>query len=513
LPVKRIACLCFGEILSTFNSCQGMKKINRLMLILSLLIPLLTAAQNNEPSSLVQSLKNHLAILASDSLEGRGLGTDGRIKARTYIENHFKKAGLLTYDDDYFQNFEMRFYLINLIGTNVIGYLPGNDPELKNEFIVIGAHYDHLGYYLENNEKVVFNGADDNASGVATLLELVRYFCANPYLTGRSLLFIAFDAEESGLIGSKHFVSENIKFEMKSLKAMFSLDMVGMYSANQGLSLHGIAAIRGGKELASAIAEKQKIILQNTTGRITSGTDTKPFGDAGIPAVHAFTGLKSPYHKPEDDYDLLDYEGMAKISLYLRELITQMSLLPEIQPAFPVKNEKKKQPVKFNWGVIAHAGSSHNIYPDEFFRAKNVFAGSAGLFMQLQTPGSFYLQPELLYDYNGSKSENGTFRRHTLTIPLNIQYNLAKATKGQYRIYPFAGVYYRYTFLGENDFDGLNYADVFETQEWGLNLGFGMNVMGLHLAWTWRRGITNIYRNTGANIFNSGSYFTVGYRF
>src|SRR5690606_5162560 len=113
----------------------------------------------------------------------------------------------------------------------------------------------------------------------------------------RSLIFIAFDAEESGLLGSKHYV-ETIDAELRNqIKAMFSFDMVGMLEANKGLDLKGIGSLVNGEEIAKKHTDG--ITLLNTSASIENRTDTEPFGDKGIPAIHVFTGTKSPYHKPE----------------------------------------------------------------------------------------------------------------------------------------------------------------------------------------------------------------------
>ncbi|MFN5238087.1 MAG: M28 family peptidase, partial [Bacteroidota bacterium] len=173
----------------------------------SRLLPLffLFFAQFVHAQSRPERLRTHLDFLAADSLDGRGLGTAGKQKAALYIAESFRNAGLAPFDDDYFQEFFIRISMANMTGTNVIGVLEGSDPELKKEYIVLGAHYDHVGYEMKNGQRVVYNGADDNASGTAGLMELVRILSGRRAELKRSIIFIAFDGEESGLLGSKAF--------------------------------------------------------------------------------------------------------------------------------------------------------------------------------------------------------------------------------------------------------------------------------------------------------------------
>jgi hypothetical protein len=470
-------------------------------------------AQNIATDSPAQRLQTHLSILAADSLEGRGLGTQGKIMAKNYIAKHFESFGLLPYDEDYFQDFDLRIQLVNILGTNVVGYLPGADPILKDEFIVIGAHYDHLGYFFRGDEKVIYNGADDNASGTAAVIELARYFSENRESIGRSIIFIAFDAEESGLIGAERFINENTTFSTSDIRLMFSLDMVGMYSAHKKVDMRGSGSLDGGVKIIENVAARQGIKLGSTASDVSRYTDTAPFGDAGIPAIHAFTGTKSPYHKPEDTWDLLDYEGMAEIIGFLQELITELSHVPELKPSGQFAALQQPGAVRFDWGIVFNIGGSHHFYPDEFYRAKSVFAFSTGAFGQVHLGKRFTIQPEILYDYNGSQAPYGVFRRHEIKTPLNLQYNLTNESNEMVRAFPFIGAYYSYTFASNRNLDGLNFDQRYHDQEWGVNLGLGMDIMKLQMAFTYRQGLTNISSSPDEEFYYKGFYFTMGYKF
>jgi len=289
--------------------------------------------------------------------------------------------------------------------------------------------------------------------------------------------------------------------------------MVGMYEANSGLELLGIGTLDNGINIARETAGELGVRLRNTTSDIPSRTDTRPFGDSGIPAVQAFTGLKSPYHKPEDTYGLLDYEGMARITVYLRALVSELLVKPELAPSRRFARLQRPYGLDFDAGALAHTGSTYNRYPDEFYQANSVFAFSAGFFMQMHFGRKFSVQPEILYDYNGSKSEEGSYRRHSLTMPVNLHFYIAGDPGGFIRVYPIAGGYFRFNLAGKEGGVELDFDNLHPSQEWGINFGFGIQIMKIQLAYTWRRGLTDISSLPGTRIYNSGGYFTLGYRF
>ncbi len=479
------------------------------LLFSCLAIPL----QSQDLTVIADQLRKHVSILASDSLEGRGLGTDGKILAKQYIAEQFRSAGLEPYGDDYFQHFDLRIGLARVPASNVIGYLPGSDPELGDEYIVIGAHYDHLGYEYRGNDRVIFPGADDNASGTAVLIELARYFSGQRDNLGRSIIFIAFDAEESGLLGAERFISDNKIVDNENIKLMFSLDMVGMYRANEGLELIGMGTFENGVDLAREVASRTGLEVSKLTADVAPRTDTWPFGEAGIPAVHVFTGTRSPYHKPEDTWDLLDYEGMALITSYMTELVLNTSITNILHPTRRFERLLRPYGLRISPGIITNIGRSNHVYPDEFFNASGVFAFSTGFFLKFQFGRKFSLQPELLYDYNGSQSPAGTYRRHSVTVPLNLHLYIAGDSGGFVKAYPIMGGYYRYHLAGKDGGTSLNFDNQHPSGEWGINLGFGLEILRVQVAYTLRRGLTDLTANPGSGSFANVSYFTMGYKF
>lgn len=478
----------------------------------SRLLPLLFLifSQALNAQSLSDRLRTHLDFLAADSLDGRGLGTEGKQKAALYIAEAFKNAGLAPFDDDYFQEFFIRISMANMTGTNVIGVLEGSDPDLKKEYIVVGAHYDHVGYEMKDEKRIVYNGADDNASGTAGLMELVRILSGRRSELKRSVIFIAFDGEESGLLGSKAFASSNGRFTPAEIEFMFSMDMIGMYKSYKGLDLKGIGTLDNGQEMAREVARRHNLDLKNVSANVESRTDTWSFAERGVPTAHAFTGLKSPYHKPEDDAPKLEYEEMARVVEFMADLTSRLASEKDLRAA-PSYKGTKKGGIRVQAGALAGAGSSYFRNDATYFNAKKKAEANVGLFGQLHLGKRITLQAEGLYDFNGSDAVTGTVRRHSFTVPATLQLNLLNQSGGQVRMYPFLGAYYR-QHLQITTGNEIADAPVFADTESGLTYGLGMDIMKFHVALTFRRDMTGVYTNED-NTFGSGTVLNVGYKF
>lgn len=487
--------------------------MNRIAVLLFIFLAIRLTGQDINPEVLSEKLKKHIEILASDSMEGRGLGTAGTLRAKKYINHQFHEIGLLPYDEDYFQEINFRTAQSWVSGTNIIGWLKGSDPLLQKEFIVLGAHYDHVGYKMEDGEKVIYHGADDNASGTASIIELARYFAAHPQLSKRSLIFCAFDAEESGLIGSSKFVKENTLVADSAIRLMFSLDMVGMLEANGGLDLKGIGSLTDGVEIAFQIADQLEIRLKNVTEDIEGATDTWPFGEKNIPATHVFTGIKSPYHKPEDTSEKLDYDGMVKVAEFMQLLVAELSAQPYLVPSQIFTSQQKPAAMKFDVGITAGFGSSKHNYASEFYKANGIFAANAGLFVQVHVGKMFTIQPEVLFQSDGSKSAEGNFRRQSMVVPLNVHFNLVNQYGGLIKAYLLAGGYYLHSFSGKNGDTDLDFDNEFNTDDWGVNFGLGTDIKNWQVKSTWNYGITDLSKICNVEIYPMGWYLSVGYKF
>ncbi|MCH8300397.1 MAG: M20/M25/M40 family metallo-hydrolase, partial [Candidatus Marinimicrobia bacterium] len=207
-------------------------------------------------------------------------------------------------------------------GANVMALLEGNDPLLKDEVFVIGAHYDHLGIGGRGSRAPdkygeIHNGADDNASGTAGMLELAEYFSANRDKLRHSILFQAYAAEESGLLGSKHYV-ENPLIPLEKTYAMLNLDMIGR-DTDTSVVMNGFANAEMWDELVDEANEEvgMKIKKSKTGG---GSSDHASFNRKGIPNLFFFTGVHEDYHKPTDDWDKVNYEGELRILTLVRNL-------------------------------------------------------------------------------------------------------------------------------------------------------------------------------------------------
>lgn len=305
-----------------------------------LLILLVAFACKNEPKVAENKIKEDVAFLADDKLEGRQTGTNGEKLASDYIVNRFKEIGLSPKGTEGFlQPFsfkpktdphaEVEFTTnadSTITGRNVLGFIDNN---AKNT-IVIGAHYDHLGYGGEGSlyrekDKAVHNGADDNASGVAVMLNLAsRLNFKNNHAETKdanNYLFMAFSGEEMGLLGSNYF-SKNPTIDAKSINYMINMDMVGRMKADSTLAVYGTGTSPMFKQTLKANNDKFKLI-ENESG--VGPSDHTSFYLIDIPVLHFFTGQHEDYHKPGDDSEKLNYDGMNLISDYLFEIINDLN--------------------------------------------------------------------------------------------------------------------------------------------------------------------------------------------
>lgn len=201
---------------------------------------------------------------------------------------------------------------------NVIMVLPGEDEDLKNQYLIFGAHFDHLGMGGPGSGSravdtiAVHHGADDNASGVAMLIEIAGKFAGTKNSHKRSLVFVAFTGEEKGLLGSKYF-SENSIFDLKKADAMINFDMVGRLKETKEVQLGGIGTSDSLRERAIAIDDTNKVRL-TFTEEGSGPSDHSSFYSKNVPVLYFTTGAHDDYHTPSDTWDKINYKGMVNIS-------------------------------------------------------------------------------------------------------------------------------------------------------------------------------------------------------
>jgi hypothetical protein len=280
-----------------------------------------------------KALLEHVAWLAAPEREGRGLGTKGLEAAAEYVAAQFKAMGLQPGGDagSYFQWFESSR---SPSGTpvrlrNVIGVLPGSSTALAGQSALLTAHYDHLGSgwpdVHKGDEGRLHPGADDNASGVAVLLELAKSLAAGER-PQRTLVFVAFSGEEAGLLGSRRYV-ESPPFALDRTIGVINLDTVGRLGSGK-LSV-----------LATGSASEWQHIFRGAgfvtgvEGRIIpdglESSDQKSFIDRGVPAVQIFTDPHADYHRPGDSADKVDGAGLVKVATYVKEGIAYLGERPQ----------------------------------------------------------------------------------------------------------------------------------------------------------------------------------------
>lgn len=273
-----------------------------------------------------EKLKSHIEFLASDSLEGREAGSQGGQAAGTYIRGFLQKHGIKPGlgEEGYFQEFEGGF-------RNIIGIIPGNDPELKKEYVVIGAHYDHVGYGKPSNSRggvgQIHNGADDNASGTSALLEVIAAISKHKEVPRRSLMFVFWDAEEMGLLGSKYWV-EHPNIPLDQIVVYLNLDMVGRLNS-KALNLFGSRSAIGLRSLTVRTNHRETGIKLRFDNAIRPDSDHWPFYQKGIPFLMLHTGKHEDYHRPEDDAHKIDFKGARKCAQLLAQLSLDLSLQSE----------------------------------------------------------------------------------------------------------------------------------------------------------------------------------------
>lgn len=272
-----------------------------------------------------ENIRAHIRVLASDEFEGRGTGSAGEEKAALYIESQFKKIKLQPAGDHntYRQTFSFKggMHGTGKEGTskNLVAFLNNGAPNT----IVLGAHYDHLGFgeegnSLDSNPKgKIHNGADDNASGVAGILELARRF-SDKKKENHNFLFILFSGEELGLYGSKYW-TEHPTFDISKINYMINLDMVGRLDEKNGLSVSGSGTAAVWEPLLKNLSKDGLLLKTDSSG--TGPSDHTSFYLKNLPVLHFFTGSHSDYHKPSDDADKINAEGEAKILELIVNLI------------------------------------------------------------------------------------------------------------------------------------------------------------------------------------------------
>jgi len=316
-----------------------------------------------------------IEFLASEELKGRGLGTPELDKAANYIADNFKQAGLKPLSDSYLQEFKHTFKdKGDLKIVNVIGVIEGTDENLKDNPIVISAHYDHLGLGWPDVHKgdkgKIHYGADDNASGVAILLELAKTM-GKSVKPKRTIVFLACSGEEAGLIGSRYFVAHSKDYFKGQIFANVNIDTDGSLFDKKLMVLNANTArewkfIFMGTDYTTGV--KTEVIEKEL-----DASDQFAFIEKGIPAVQLFTGATANYHRPSDTYDKIDAKGMVKVATVAKEVAVYLA---DRENAMPYTGANHKADVTTSNAPKASRRVSTGTVPDFAFQGEGVKVGS-----------------------------------------------------------------------------------------------------------------------------------------
>ena len=455
-----------------------------------------------------ERLTKHVYYLAGDSLRGRKAGSEDAAKAAAYIVGQFEEIGIQPYfEEGWYQTFKMN----SKTYKNVVGIIPGNDPVLKDEYIIIGAHYDHLG--VSNNE--IYNGADDNASGTATIIEMARILKNQQSSLKRSVIIAAFDAEEIGLCGSYDLSK---KLDLSKVKLMMSIDMVGWLEKGKTLRFEGVATVKDGKRLLHEEAEKMHIDIKtkNYENSFLGATDTKGFAEKGVATWYVSTGLKSPYHKPEDDPELIDYKGLDRITDYMADVTLRCANDEDFSPSgktSPIHSGKKKTleivpTVSLVNGNIA--------FPKAGFEGKRRYGINAGLMAQVNLSKHLALKTGAQYELLRAKfPDEGDFfnsylpyQQQSIIVPANLLLNIGGAP-GMDIFVELGGFYGR---VLKAKLEGIQ--ESINPDQWGLSWAIGFRFGKVMISGCRRYQLNPFFVGEGLpNAKLHAGSFTIGYYF
>jgi hypothetical protein len=309
----------------------------------------------------VENLKNHIGFLASDDLHGRGTSSVDEKKAAEYIAGEFKKSGLAPLrNNSYLSEFSFKEKKtphdtsndgVIRKGINVEGFL--NNKAFYT--IVIGAHYDHLGLGHDHNsldanpEGKIHNGADDNASGTAGVLELARYFATNATVEKYNFLFICFSGEELGLFGSKKWC-ENPSIDLTKIDYMINLDMIGrLNDSTKKLIIYGVGTSPVWIPIIDSL--KTEFSIKKDSSGI-GPSDQTSFYLKNIPVLHFFTGQHSDYHKPSDDIARINYKSEKSVLDYIATIVNVTNTYPKLTFLTTRNPDMGKSAFKVTMGVM-----------------------------------------------------------------------------------------------------------------------------------------------------------------
>lgn len=295
------------------------------------------------------AMMKHVRALSAPEMQGRGLKTEGLDKAADYLEQAFKRAGLKPYEGDrYAQTWQQNVDGIENSVTlrNIIGVVPGKNPKHQHEALVVTAHYDHLGFgwpdVRKGSENKLHPGADDNASGIAVMLEVAKALVSRGG-GERTVVFIAFTAEEAGLLGSRHFVKNPSPFSLDKTIAVVNLDAVGRHQGKP-LKAMGVGTAREWVHILRGIGFVSGIHVTAISDD-HGGSDQRSFIEAGVPGIQLFGEVHQDYHRHTDTIDKIEPDSLVNTAVVLNELVDYLGNRPEMLNV-TLKGKRSNSPVR-----------------------------------------------------------------------------------------------------------------------------------------------------------------------
>ncbi|GJM20909.1 MAG: aminopeptidase [Planctomycetota bacterium] len=291
--------------------------------------------------------QEHIDVLASDLLQGREAGSKGERRAAAYIISILEEFPLIQPagdDGDWFQEFPITGQADIESGRNVLAVLPGSDPELAHEAIILGAHYDHVGFGQHGNSLdglpdpdgvlQIHNGADDNASGSAALLEIAAALATAERKPRRTIIFQWYSGEELGLIGSKYW-ADNPLHPLDDVVAMLNCDMIGR-PVGSTVMVGGTGTADIWPEMLERLRQPHELdLVLDSTGIAPS--DNSSFYAKQIPVLFFFTGVHEDYHRPGDDAHKIRTEPATRIVRLVHDVLREVDAR-DVRPTFQVAN-------------------------------------------------------------------------------------------------------------------------------------------------------------------------------
>ncbi len=335
-----------------------------------------------------ESLKKDLEILSHDSLQGRLVGSDGEKIGAKYISDSYQAIGLKPLIlSDFYQPFETNYQtnphdstlnrLTSIKSQNVIGFLDNG----ASKTFLIGAHYDHLGLNeygqssAPDEHNQIHNGADDNASGVAGVLELARRLTTNNQIENANFIFACFSGEEIGLIGSQKFIE--FYGNQIHLDLMVNMDMIGRLDSLNQLFIGGIGT---SPNLPTILQNNQPAyfkLVMDSSG--VGPSDHTSFYHHKVPVLFFHTGSHQDYHKPSDDFEKINFNGLSNIISYIEKIIVNLTAEQELVfTPTKLRFETRKTSLKVTLGIMpSYSSTSEGLQIDHVIENKPAF--NAGL--------------------------------------------------------------------------------------------------------------------------------------